>query len=188
MILQNLGASPFNSQRALSPDLNSPPFWSLYSSAMICHIAMAFALLLPVVFAQSQPAPPEADVREALAHFIRAFDDLDWERFRLAFDDNATVFYPRAMPQRANGRAEFEKCFETVFQQIRDGKAAPPYMNIQPKELRIQLFEGVAIVTFHLDDRPGFLNRRTIVLNKTKKGWKIVHLHASEVAVTGTGR
>ncbi len=152
---------------------------------MILRITVAFALLLPVVFAQSQPRPSDADVREALAQFIRAFDDLDWEHFRLAFDDNATVFYPRAMPQRANGRDEFEKAFKTVFQQIRDGKTAAPYMDIQPKEMRIQLFGDVAIATFHLDDRAGFLNRRTIVLNKTEKGWKIVHLHASEVAVTG---
>lgn len=162
---------------------------SLYSSAMIPRIAVGFALLLLVVFAQSQPAPApaDADVREALVHFIRAFDDLDWEHFRLAFDDNATVFYPRAMPRRANGRVEFEKAFKTVFQQIRGSKTAAPYMDIQPKELRIQLFGDVAITTFHLDDRPGFLNRRTIVLNKTEKGWKIVHLHASEVSVMGVG-
>jgi len=148
---------------------------------MVHRIAVAFALLLllPPVLAQSQPT--DADVREALAHFIRAFDDLDWEQFRLAFDDNATVFYPRAMPQRANGRAEFEKGFKTVFQQIRGSKTAAPYMDIQPKELRIQRFCDVAIATFHLDDRMGFLNRRTIVLHKTEKGWKIVHLHASEV-------
>jgi ketosteroid isomerase-like protein len=115
-------------------------------------------------------------------------DDLDWEHFRLAFDDNATVFYPRAMPRRANGHGEFEKAFKTVFQQIRDGKTAAPYMDIQPREMRIQFFGDVAIATFHLDDRAGFLNRRTIVLNKTEKGWKIVHLHASEVSVTGIGQ
>ena len=74
----------------------------------IASIAVAFTMLLvPSVFAQSQTALVEPDVREALAKFIRAFDDLDWEHFRLAFDDNATVFYPRAMPQRANGRAEW---------------------------------------------------------------------------------
>ena len=44
------------------------------------------------------------------------------------------------------------------------------------------------IATFHLDDRAGFLNRRTIVLNRTKAGWKIVHLHASEVSVTSKQR
>ena len=155
---------------------------------MVRRIAFAFTLLLVLsVLAQPQPAPGEADVREALAKFIRAFDDLDWEHFRLAFDDNATVFYPRVIPQRANGRAEFEKAFKTVFQQIRRGKTSAPYMDIQPKEMKIQFFGNVAIATFHLNDRRGFLNRRTIVLNKTEKGWKIVHLHASEISVKDVG-
>jgi len=56
-------------------------------------------------------------------------------------------------------------------------------MDIQPRKLQIQMLSDVAIVTFHLDDRPGFLNRRTIVFHKTGSGWKIAHLHASEVAV-----
>jgi ketosteroid isomerase-like protein len=149
---------------------------------MITRLAL-LALLLPSVFAQSQPRPVESEVKDALAKFIRAFDDLDWEGFRLAFDDNATVFYPRAVPERANGRAQFENTLKTVFEQIRSGKTAAPYMDIQPKEMRIQLFGDVAIATFHLDDREGFLNRRTIVLNKTGMGWKIVHLHASEVSL-----
>jgi ketosteroid isomerase-like protein len=107
-------------------------------------------------------------VREALAKFVDAFDNLDWETFRLAFDDEATVFYPRAFPERANGRAEFEKTFKVVFQQIRSGKTTAPYMDIQPKDMKLQMFGDVAIATFHLDDRAGFLNRRTIVLAKTK--------------------
>jgi len=132
---------------------------------------------------QMQSGSPELEVRAALAKFIRAFDNLDWEGFRLAFDDSATVFYPRAFPERATGRAEFEKTFKTVFEQIRAGRSAAPYMDIQPKDMDIQIFGDIAIATFHLDDRPAFLNRRTIVLNKTAAGWKIVHLHASEVPV-----
>lgn len=161
---------------------------ALYSSAMTYRAALALALLLPVAptFAHSQTV--DADVHEALAHFIRAFDDLDWEQFRLAFDDQATVFYPRVMPERASGRAEFEKGFKTVFQQIRGNKTAAPYMDIQPKGLTIQRFGSVAIATFHLDDRAGFINRRTIVLNKTERGWKIVHLHASEVSIASVAR
>ncbi len=155
---------------------------------MALRIALALALTLaPSVFAQPQPTRAEKEVREALAHFIRAFDDLDWDHFRLAFDDDATVFYPRGTPQRANGRAEFETTFQTVFQQIRGNQTAPPYMDIQPREMRIQLFGDMAIVTFHLDDRAGFLNRRTIVLHRTGKGWKIVHLHASEVSLPHVG-
>jgi len=152
---------------------------------MTSRLALVFALLLVApVFSHSQSS--DADVREALSHFIRAFDDLDWEQFRQAFDDNATVFYPRAMPERASGRAEYEQGFKAVFQQIRGSKKSAPYTDIQPRELKIQRFGDVAIATFHLDDRAGLLNRRTIVLNKTERGWKIVHLHASEVSVSGS--
>jgi ketosteroid isomerase-like protein len=145
-------------------------------------------LLFPSSFIEGQPAPAASQVRETLTRFIRAFDDLDWDTFRLSFDDNATVFYPRGFPERASGRGEFEKYFKTVFEQIRGGRTAGPYMDIQPRALKIQVFGDVAIATFHLDDRVGFMNRRTIVLKKTKVGWKIVHLHASEVSVPTTQR
>jgi ketosteroid isomerase-like protein len=150
---------------------------------MTRYIASAFLFLLisTPLLAQTKPAPALSEVQHALANFVRAFDNLDWETFRLAFSDDATVFYPRAFPERANGRSEFERVFSVVFDQIRDGKTMAPYMDIQPKDMNVQLFGDVAIATFHLDDRAGFLNRRTIVLKKTKAGWKIAHLHASEV-------
>lgn len=89
-------------------------------------------------------------------------------------------------PSVANGRDEFEKTFKLIFQQIRAGKTTAPYMNIQPKDMNLQIFGDIAIATFHLDDGPGFLNRRTIALHRTRLGWKIVHLHASEIAITST--
>lgn len=150
-------------------------------------LPLVFVLSVASVFAKQQPASAESEVRDTLAKFVKAFDNLDWESFRLAFDDNATVFYPRAIPARATGRPEFERSFKVVFEQIRNGRTAPPYMDIQPKGMKIQMFGNLAIATFHLDDRPGFLNRRTIVLNKTPVGWKIVHLHASEVAKPQSG-
>ena len=125
----------------------------------------------------------EAEVRQTLAGFIQAFDNLDWETFRAAFADNATVFYPRQIQTRADGRAEFEKFFQQVFESIRAGKTKGPYMNLQPRDLKVQLAGDVAIATFFLDDRPGFLNRRTIVFKKQANAWKIIHLHASEIAL-----
>ena len=144
------------------------------------------ALLLmaaPAILAQGNPANADTEVRETLSRFVSAFDNLDWDGFRSFFDDNATVFYPRAFPERASGRDEFEKTFKVVFQQIRAGKSFGPYMDLKPRDLKVQIFDGVAIATFHLDDRAGFINRRTIILHKSGAGWKIVHLHASEVAV-----
>ena len=146
---------------------------------------LAIALLLggALAFGQTKtPASnPETEVRQTLSNFIQAFDNLDWEKFRNTFADDATVFYPREFPQRASGRTEIETNFRHVFEQIRGNATKPPYMDIQPRDLSIQMLGNVAIATFHLDDRPGVLNRRTIILSKTASGWKIVHLHASEV-------
>ena len=64
---------------------------------MITRYAAVLSLLIvPSICTQAQPVNEELQVRETLSRFVRAFDDLDWETFRLAFDDDATVFYPRA--------------------------------------------------------------------------------------------
>ena len=142
-------------------------------------------ILVSAISIVSYAEPPdsaEAEIRKTLADFIQAFDNLDWDRFRASFADDATVFYPREFPNRANGRREYERTFQKVFDRIRAGRNQGPYMDIQPRDLRLQIVGNIAIVTFHLDDRPAFLNRRTIVLQKRPSGWKIIHLHASEVA------
>jgi ketosteroid isomerase-like protein len=119
-----------------------------------------------------------------LQEFIRAFDNLEWDRFRSLFADDATVFYPRGFAKKATGRPEFEANFRKVFDQIRRERTQPPYMDIQPRDLQIQRYGDEAVATFHLDDRPGVLNRRTLVLRKMNGQWKIVHLHASETPLS----
>jgi ketosteroid isomerase-like protein len=141
-------------------------------------------LLLTVCPALSQNKNSENEVRQTLSEFLQAFDNLEWERFAGFFANDATLFQPRKFPRRAENKTEIEAEFRQVFEIIRGNQSKPPYMDVQPRNLRIQMLTGdVAIATFHLDDRPGMLNRRTIVLQHFKPGWKIVHLHASEVAV-----
>jgi ketosteroid isomerase-like protein len=142
-----------------------------------------FLLVLATAAAPVDTQPYETEVRQTLSKFVRAFDNLDWEQFRGFFADDATVFYPREVPSRATGRKQIEAQFEKVFQQIRGKGSKPPYMDLQPRDLNIQFFGDVAVATFHLDDRPGVMNRRTIVLYKNASSWKIVHIHASEVAL-----
>ena len=149
-----------------------------HRSALVLILISAISIVCHASPADSA----EAEVRKTLSDFIQAFDNLDWDRFRASFDDDATVFYPREFPNRANGRREYERTFQKVFDRIRAGRTQGPYMDIQPRDLHLQIAGNIAIVTFHLDDRPGFLNRRTVVLQKQPSGWKIIHLHASEVA------
>jgi ketosteroid isomerase-like protein len=152
-----------------------------------CWPLLSLLLIPQLLTAQARPSQGrQEEISRFLSKFITAFDNLDWEKFRNAFTEDATVFYPRERANRANGRIEVEEQFKRVFEQIRAGRSKGPYMNIQPRELRMQVLDDVAIVTFHLDDRPGFINRRTLILRKTEAGWKIAHLHASEVAIAAT--
>jgi len=155
--------------------------YNLLEKQSMKNFLVILLLLLQTGFAWARPKVADAGPEAALQSFIQAFDNLDWDRFRSFFADDATVFYPRGFPRRAQGRAEIEANFQQVFAQIRGDRTQPPYMDLRPTDLYLQRFGDMAIATFHLDDKPGFLNRRTIVLHKMTDGWKIVHLHASEV-------
>lgn len=150
--------------------------------------AALVAALLLLVHSLSAHTPTsdveEPAVRAFLAEFISAFDNLEWDKFRNSFTDDATVFYPRGVANRADGRAQYEACFRLVFEQICAGRTSGPYMDLQPRDLQVQIVGTTAIVTFQLDDRPKFVNRRTLVLRKLGGVWKIAHLHASEVAMS----
>src|SRR6202041_3978526 len=107
----------------------SSPLFGRPAAAIRC------VLIFPSLPAQTKSTREQEEVREPLANFVVAFDNLNWETFRLSFSDDAPVFYPRAFPERANGRAEFEKTFKVVFDQIRSRKTAAPYMDIQPRDM-----------------------------------------------------
>jgi ketosteroid isomerase-like protein len=128
----------------------------------------------------SENASDEA--RRTLTKFLTAFANLDWEAFRSFFADDATVYFPSQRANRATGRAEIEATFRQVFERIRATKTAPPYLNLDPADLDVQLFRDTAVATFHLHDMmPNVIGRRTVVLEKRAGEWKIVHLHASNV-------
>jgi ketosteroid isomerase-like protein len=140
-------------------------------------------VLASTAFARS--GNPEPEVRQTLLEFVQAFDNLDWDRFTAFFSPDATLFQPRRFSRRTENKSEIESQFRQVFENIRGDQTKPPYMNLQPRDLRIQMLgKHVALVTFHLDDRPATLNRRTIVWQHFKTGWKIVHIHASEVPLS----
>jgi ketosteroid isomerase-like protein len=147
-----------------------------------CFCAIPASAQLPP---DSTPTPLE--IRQTLTAFLTAFDNLDWPAFSRYFAAGATVFHP-APPneKRIDSPQEFEKAWLGVFARIKkaSGRSAPPYINLQPQDLRIQLLSpDVSLVTFHLVDGPT-LSRRTIVLRHESDGWKIVHIHASNLKMS----
>lgn len=125
----------------------------------------------------------EADVRAALALFLTAFENLEWNAFRQCFDDTATVFFPApTTPERTDGRTAFEARFTEVFAQIRSATpGGPPFQRLAPEDLHVELLgTEAAIATFHLRNAER-LARRTIVLRRRERGWLIAHMHATNV-------
>lgn len=56
----------------------------------------------------------------------------------------------------------------------------PPYQDLTPRDLVIQMGQDMAVCTFHLD-YPHMLCRRIVVLALREARWKIIHIHASNV-------
>jgi ketosteroid isomerase-like protein len=145
---------------------------------------VGICLLLVSSVSSGLAGDQENELRNSLSGFIQAFDNLDRDRFADYFADSATLFQPRRFGSRAENKEEILSQFREIFETIRGKQTQPPYMEIQPRNLRIQMLaDRVAIVTFHLDDRPGVLGRRTMIWEREKNGWKIVHIHASEVTI-----
>jgi hypothetical protein len=60
------------------------------NSVCLMLLFSLFALPAP---AQNRPGvTADSEVRKTLSDFIQAFDNLDWEKFRTTFADDATVF------------------------------------------------------------------------------------------------
>jgi hypothetical protein len=142
---------------------------------------------LPFKNSRAQTIGHDADsilVAYRLSGFVDSFSNLQWDKFTGFFADDATAFFPPSanFPYRANNKIEIEKIFKSFFDVMRARKSSPPYLEIIPKDLRIQTLNTVAVVSFTLED-PGMLGRRTIVLEKRNENWFIVHLHASGVAM-----
>jgi ketosteroid isomerase-like protein len=135
--------------------------------------------------ARAMAAEPE--IKRTLGKFLVAFDNLDWPSFRQFFSPDVTMFHPSAPNQkRIDSAEEFERAWLGVFARIQksSGRSSAPYMHLEPQDLKIQMLShGVALVTFHLTDA-NVLSRRTIVFRHDGDGWKIVHIHASNLALS----
>ena len=121
--------------------------------------------------------PPE--VARFLDSFVDSFQNLEWDRFRDHFSDEATVFFPAPYAsERASGRAAVEGGFRGVFERWRRERPGPPYLEIRPLDVSVQTHGEVHVVTFHLADGDR-RSRRTFVLGCEGGELKILHLHAS---------
>ena len=129
-----------------------------------------------IASAQSNDSLP---VQLSVEKFVAAFNTLQWQPFKNSFTEDATIFFPdwEDAPRKV-GSKEIEKTWLEIFPEFKDS-ANTFKLDIKPRDMLIQLYGQTAVVTFHLGSGEKYLARRTLVMVKRKKEWKIAHLHAS---------
>ena len=139
----------------------------------------ALTALVPASALAQDSSELRAQVAQAADSFVDAFNDLDWDRFAEAWAEDATVFMPMPeFPARLEGRDTIVSTFQSVFGDFPSRFEGPPYLAIEPVDLRIDVMGTTAIVTFHLGDEAP-RNRRTLIFVMEGGAWRIAHLHAS---------
>ncbi len=148
---------------------------------------------LPACSTTQQTENAQQEVMSVLEIFLHAFENGDLEAMEAIFADDATDFPCAIMSNTNISPIDYEgyKRVNGLDPQMRQlisiwhaGSNEPPYLSLEPRGLEIMMFSDAALVTFHLIDGDT-LSRRSIVLAKRTGEWKIVHLHASNVASSG---
>jgi uncharacterized protein (TIGR02246 family) len=153
---------------------------------LCAHIALSLAVLLSARCASTLATRPDA--LTAVQAFVTAMENADADAIAETFALDATLFMPFAeVPSRYEGREAIRTVFEGFFADVRRS-GSPPYMKLQPVDLKVSDLGDVAVITFHLGRRPdpgstsaSTLSRRTFVVRRTVDGWRIQHLHASNL-------
>jgi len=124
------------------------------------------------------------EIMQATLKFVDAFNSLDWKVFSQSFTEDATIFFPEwEQARRRSGRLAIDKSWLEIFPEFND-TASTLELNIVPEDLQVQRYGRTAIITFHMGDDKSFLARRTIVMVRRNRHWRIAHLHASMLSPT----
>lgn len=147
-----------------------------------------FALLLGACTVSREsraPTPPRNDsaaVAQAATAFLAAFDSLNWEGFVARLSDSVDAYWPRPdTADRLRSREAVEARYRAFFDEIRARRSGPPYLHLQVSDFEVRVFQDVGLVTFQLADVPDTIGRRSLVFHRDPAGWRIVHLHASNL-------
>ena len=135
---------------------------------------------------QALPAAALAEVRSAFDHCLAAFKAADIAVFGGCLADDVTLFNPEipgaADLHRLDGRTAVEGYFRGMFAGLRKSGKGPTYLPVDPRNVGIQRTGATAVVTFEFARDGGSFGRRTFVMTRHGRDWRIVHIHASNTS------
>ena len=117
-----------------------------------------------------------------LRSFVAALNHADVDALMYLFTPDATAFFPLdSVAAEVVGRDAIRTAFVPFFHELRQQGAGPEYMHLVPKHVLTQRAgDALAIVTFDAGAGP-VISRRTLVIQRTPSGWRILHFHGSNI-------
>lgn len=148
---------------------------------------IALVLLVLGACASSQSLAP-GNPEEVLCAFVAALNHADVDAIADLLEPDATAFLPLdSAAAELVGREAICGTFATFFRDLRQNAAGPEYMHLVPKSVHTQRAgDGLAVVTFDAGAGP-VVSRRTLVIQRTQAGWRIMHFHGSNVRKSTIG-
>jgi ketosteroid isomerase-like protein len=143
-------------------------------------IQVAVTAILFAGCATQKPAKPDG-ASQVLGAFVSALNHADIDAVTGLLAANATAFLPlESCPSELVGREAIRSALLPVFLELRQQSSGPEYMHLVPKDVHIQSVGSVAIVTFDSGSGPA-ISRRSLVIEKSSRGWLIMHFHGSNI-------
>jgi uncharacterized protein (TIGR02246 family) len=150
------------------------------------HKTGTLSLLLALAISGAAGAPADGAetgaTPEALAQaFVLGMNHADVAEVLRLFAPDATAFLPfDGTPVRLAGRDALAAALGPLFADLRRDAVGPEYMHLVARDVLVQPLGEVAVVTFDVGSG-AVASRRTLVVRRAPSGWRIVHLHASNV-------
>jgi ketosteroid isomerase-like protein len=137
-----------------------------------------------------EPVDPVPALRAALQMFLDAIDRADLAALASLWRTDATMYFPFAnSPAPFHGRDAILARFERMFTDLRARTpGGPPYVGF-----RVLAFECTPLDERHVLACATLafgreLGRRTIVFAREPAGWRLLHVHASNMADRAAGQ
>lgn len=130
-------------------------------------------------------APLEAQLRQVLQDLLYAIAIGDPAALEPLWCDEATMHFQFGQPPGLIvGRPAVLERFRRLFAELAARVPGPPYVRFKIEEfacLALDARHAAAYATVTVDGRIG---RRTLILRREPQGFRILHLHASNLGAT----
>jgi predicted enzyme related to lactoylglutathione lyase/ketosteroid isomerase-like protein len=131
---------------------------------------------------------PVAGVEQIIHRFLAAVDTGDAETLASCFEPDASMYFPfENTSALVEGREAIMERFLQLFDAWRRRDVKMPYVGFKPEHVVVRSAgPGHALATFTvgIEGAPG---RRTVLARDTLDGWRVLHLHASNLSPRATG-